>query len=474
MHEPSAPSSGLHARDEAVSVSELTFGIKATLEGTFSNVAVTGEVISARPASSGHMYFTLKDARAQLPCVVWRSTAQRLPVRLRDGMQITAWGDVQVYPPHGKYQLVVRRVAEAGLGSLLAQLEQLKQRLAAEGLLSEERKRPLPFLPRRVGVVTAATGAAIQDILTTIHRRFPARVLLYPCQVQGDGAAASVVRGLERLAAHPEVDVIIVGRGGGSLEDLWAFNDERVARAIAACPKPVVSAVGHETDTLLSDLVADRRAPTPTAAGECVVPSFDDLVRALGRDTQRLDRSMRRQLAQARLALRAERLRLGDPRRLVAEQQQRLDDQVQRLDASMRRRVGRARERCAAASGRLHNLHPRVRLRAARASLGALQHRLERCGRAHLDRHRRHLSQLTRALGHLSPTASLERGYAIVRTADGRVVRRSGDVQAGQGVQVILHRGALEATVVRTTDRHGFEAPVDAGDGSGEQQVEKA
>ncbi|PIE19994.1 MAG: exodeoxyribonuclease VII large subunit [Proteobacteria bacterium] len=276
-------------RHGALTVSQLTFRLKDTLEPRFSNLRVQGEVLSARAVSSGHLYFTLKDERAQLPCVVWRSTLQRLPLRVRDGMQVVATGDVQIYPPHGRYQLVIRRLAELGLGDLLARREALRRRLHAEGLFDPARKRPLPLLPRRIGVVTAATGAAIRDILATILRRYPAQVVLYPCRVQGPGAAASIARGVQVLAAHPGVDVLIIGRGGGSLEDLWAFEEEPVVRAVAACPIPVVSAVGHEIDRPLSDDAADVRAATPTAAGALVVPALADLRYTLAHHEARRD-----------------------------------------------------------------------------------------------------------------------------------------------------------------------------------------
>jgi exodeoxyribonuclease VII large subunit len=449
---------GSSALESTVSVRDLTFALKRMIEGEFASVAVEGEASNVKQASSGHVYFTLKDADAQLAAVMWRSTAQRSGVRLRDGMQVVAFGDVQVYAPQGKYQLIVSRVRESGLGTLLAQLEELKRRLHSEGLFDPARRRPLPFLPARIGVVTAPTGAAIRDILTTLHRRFPARVLLYPCKVQGPGAAEAIARGVEVLGAMPDIDVLIVGRGGGSIEDLWAFNEEVVVRAIAACPKPVVSAVGHEVDTLLSDYAADARAATPTAAAELVVPDLEALRDGLADAQDRMARATSRRIERARAELAARRARLADPRRVVAERQQSLDDLEARLEAALRRRLARARERDAKLGGRLHNLHPRLRLRAARAEHATMHRRLAAAMAQRLDARRRRLAELGHALSLLSPTHSLERGYAIVRDAEGRVLRTSADTSAGQPLTILLHRGAVDALVQGVTTRHAWEA----------------
>lgn len=422
------------------SVSALTFDLKAHLEGAFRGVSVEGEVISARRPGSGHLYFQLRDSGAQLRCVIWRSTAARLPLRLRDGLQIVATGDIEVYPPRGDYQLIVRHVAEAGLGDLLARREELRRRLAAEGLFDPSRKRPLPRVPRVVGVVTAARGAALRDILTTIEGRLPTRVVVAPCLVQGQGAAASIAAALERLARWPGVDVAIVGRGGGAVEDLWAFNEEVVVRAVAASPIPVISAVGHEIDEVLTDLAADVRAPTPTAAGELVVPRRAELEAELARLRERSERAMASALGQG---------------------QQRLDDLLARADVAVMRGLAARRERQRHGAARLRGLHPRVRLTAARDHLGALERRLQAAARALLLAQARRLAEARRTLGVLSPTASLERGYAIVRTGDGRVVRHARDVAQGAMVDVILHHGQLTATVTETRDAHGLE-PEDA------------
>jgi len=444
-------------RHRAVSVSELTFALKGHVERQFSNVRVFGEVISARAVQSGHLYFSLKDRGATLPVVVWRSTLARLPLRVAEGMQVIVVGDIQIYPPHGRYQLVARSVIDMGAGMLLARLEELRRQLAAEGLFDPARKRPLPLIPRRVGVVTAETGAAVRDILTTLHRRYPADVVVAPCRVQGPGAAREIASAIYAITHVPGVDVIIVGRGGGSLEDLWAFNEEAVVRAIAGCPIPVVSAVGHEIDQLLSDLAADQRAATPTAAGELVVPVMSELRQQLDARRERLRQAVTRRHIEARTRLAAVAARLSDPRRLVAERQQSVDERLMRLDHAAQRLLSRRRERLTQARAHLRHLHPRDTVAAARARAVALRERLDRAMHALLSQRRDAHAHARRTLTVLSPTASLERGYAIVRRPDGLVLRDARQVDIGANVEVILHAGALEATVAARQERNAFE-----------------
>ena len=448
---------GTSAGRGVISVAELTQRLKTAIEERFGSVRVEGEMLSVRRVSSGHLYFTLKDQGAQLPAVMWRSTASRCPVALRDGLRVVASGDVQVYPPHGRYQLVVHRVVEAGVGALLAELEALKARLHAEGLFDPHRKRPLPLLPRRVGVVTAATGAALRDIVRAVLARYPARILLAPAKVQGEGAAASIVSALEGLGRHAEVDVIVVGRGGGSLEDLWAFNEEAVVRAVAACPTPVVSAVGHEVDVVLTDHAADVRAATPTAAGALVVPRLDDLRLALDELLGRLERTLRDRVGGGRHAVQLLRTRLPEARRLVAERQQRLDDALVRLDTSMRARLARLRQHHAGSAGRIRGLHPRVRLRAARSALLAVAARRDAAASGLVRARRQNLRGIAHALELLGPVANLERGYAIVRDVEGRVVHAAGQVAAGTALHVLLRRGGLFVTVDRVAPANPFE-----------------
>mgnify|MGYP002884131768 CR=1 FL=1 len=343
------------------SVSALTHRLKGVVEGAFSNVQVEGELSNVKVSARGHVWFTLRDAGAELSAVMWGSTARRISTELRDGKKMIASGDIEIYAPHGRYRLIVRAIRDAGLGDRLVELQALRNRLAGEGLFDPSRKRPLPLLPRRVGVVTSETGDALRDILTTLERRFPSRVLLAPCRVQGDQAASEISQSIALLDAHPEVDVIIVGRGGGSIEDLWAFNEERVARAISQAETPIVSAVGHEPDHLLSDDVADARAATPTAAAELVVPSRNDLLSGLDTWTQSMARVLER--------------RIEDERDRVA-------GGVREMEVAVQRRVRAERGRTAELNARLRNLHPRQRLASERGALARLESRLVMAQRA--------------------------------------------------------------------------------------------
>jgi exodeoxyribonuclease VII large subunit len=426
------------ARDSAraQSVTALTQRLKGVVEGAFANVRVEGEISNAKVSGPGHIWFSLRDSGAELPAVIWGSIARRLAVEVRDGKKMAASGDIEIYAPHGRYQLIVRSIRDAGLGERLAELEALRRSLSEEGLFADDRKKPLPLLPRRVGIVTSETGDALRDILTTLNRRFPTRVLLAPARVQGEEAAREIAQAIDLLDAHPEVDVIIVGRGGGSIEDLWAFNEEGVARAIARAQTPIVSAVGHEPDHLLSDDVADMRAATPTAAAELVVPSRNDLLQGLDGWVQGMVRRMEHRFEGGRT--RQEGLARG-------------------LSLAMERRIRTARSRHGQLSARLRNLHPRQRLATERAAVGGLSSRLALAGRATLLSKRHRLARAKRALEVLSPIACLDRGYAIVRGPDGSVVSRAESVKPGTSLRVVLHRGALHATVDRVEARHELE-----------------
>ncbi|MEC9071408.1 MAG: exodeoxyribonuclease VII large subunit, partial [Myxococcota bacterium] len=350
-----------------------------------------------------------------------------------------------------------RQVREAGLGDLMAQLEQLKRRLHAEGLFENEHKRALPLLPRRVGVVTAPTGAAIRDILTTLADRYPTRVLLYPAKVQGPGSAAEIAEGIGALDAHPEVDVIIAGRGGGSIEDLWAFNEEVVVRAIAAATTPVVSAVGHEPDVLLSDLVADARAATPTAAAELVVPQLQTLRYEVNQIRTLMGQALTRRIGNARTTLTSLENRLTDPRRLVAERRQQVDGLRFRLQGRLQAQLSQARERRTGLAGRLKNLHPSHRVQRGKSDVEGLRGRMKVAMGHQLMQGRRSLAQARSALRVLSPVGCLERGYAIARAADGSILRDAKSSAPGQGLEILLHQGALDVTVNATRARHGLE-----------------
>ena len=425
MRAPHPPLDGT----QVPSVSNLTHRLKGVVEGAFSNVQVEGELSNVKVSARGHVWFTLRDPGAELSAVIWGSTARRIATELRDGKKMVASGDIEIYAPHGRYRLIVRSIRDAGLGDRLVELQALRARLHEEGLFDPERKQPLPLLPRRIGVVTSETGDALRDILTTLERRYPSRVLLAPCRVQGDRAAEEIAQGVAMLDAHPEVDVIIVGRGGGSIEDLWAFNEERVARAIAAAHTPVVSAVGHEPDHLLSDDVADARAATPTAAAELVVPSRNDLLAHLDAWTQAMARVMER--------------------RIDSERDQ-VSDAVRRIEHTIQRRFTHERALRAELSARLRNLHPRQRLASERATLGSLEKRLVMAQRAGALARRNRLSRVAGALEMLSPVACLERGYSILKDQNGNVVSDAERLSPGDAISVLLHKGSVDATVDQT------------------------
>jgi exodeoxyribonuclease VII large subunit len=414
------------------SVSEVVRAAARMLEARFPSVWVEGEISNLSQPRSGHVYFTLKDDSAQLPAVMFRAQAQRLRFRLEDGQKLRARGRLSIYDGQGKFQLYADDLEPVGLGALQLAFEQLKERLGAEGLFDTGRKRPLPRWPRRIGVVTSPTGAAIRDILRIAERRGRTRFLLAPCQVQGVTAPMEIVAALRLLQKQPDIDVIIVGRGGGSAEDLAAFNDERLARAIAACPVPVVSAVGHEVDFTIADFVADLRAPTPSAAAELVVPLFSQLVEQIDQARERLLRAGRRQIDDARLEL---------------------DGELGRASSALGQKLTRARRQVEQESRRLAALHPTTRLHRDRADLQLLATRLRRRMEQQLLAERRTLGVATGKLDALSPLRVLERGYSLVRTSEGHVVTDADQVSPGEKVEVRLARGTLGCAVESTPKR---------------------
>ena len=455
-----------------LSIGELTDQIKDLLEANLFNLWVVGELSQLNLHRNGHVYLTLKDAEARIDGVVWRSTVARLRYRPAIGEQVLAFGRVAVYPPRGGYQFVIDDLQPAGAGRLHAAFEALKQRLAEEGLFAAERKRQIPLLPRAVGVVTSPSGAARRDIEAVVHRRSPQiPIVLYPARVQGPGAADDVAAGIEAVARVPGVDVVIVGRGGGSVEDLWAFNEEVVARAIAACPLPVISAVGHETDLTIADLVADLRAPTPSAAAEAAVPERDQLLAWVDSLVDRLDRAWDGRLARrrARLAHLEQAFVRGlafDDRRLTLHRlgerlgraargrreagTRRLSGLAERLRAcDPAARVVGARRRLTRAGARLEALAPRL-VDPGRRRVEALSDRLEADAARRVPRLQADWRELMAKLHGLSPLASLARGYSIT-LHDGRVVRSANELAPGDAIDVLLHRGRLRA-LVRTTE----------------------
>lgn len=437
------------AEPKIYTVTSLTTAIHRVLSAHFDDVRVMGEVSGFKVWTSGHAYFTLKDNSAQIRCVLFRQVLRYLKFKPADGMAVVARGAVEVRQERGEYQLIVTSMEPLGAGALQVAFEQLKQKLAAEGLFDAARKRPLPPYPRRIGIVTSPQGAVIQDMLNILLRRFPGlHIRLYPTVVQGEGAVEGIVEGIRYFSEHPWADVVIVGRGGGSLEDLWAFNEEPVARAIAACTVPVISAVGHETDFTIADFVADLRAPTPSAAAELVVKNRADLLEGLASLLRRAWRAMQLHWNEARHKL----------------QQYGAD----RASGLIRRRVALAWQSLDEADQRLRRADPRARLAAGRASLDQLDRRAAERVRALLHQARlrlellvprlpegvrRHLEQakqraaLARArLEALSPLNVLERGYAIVKREDGRIVREASDAPPGTKLRIRLRRDELRAT----------------------------
>jgi exodeoxyribonuclease VII large subunit len=388
-----------------LTVSELTGQIQACLEGNFPSVAVRGEISGLSIAGSGHVYFTLKDDTAQIRAVMWRSRAVRLRFAVADGLQVVSVGGLDVYPARGSYQLVVDELIPDGIGPLELAFRQLHDRLAAEGLFAPERKRPLPRFPRRIALVTSPDGAAVRDMLQVITRRWrAAQILIVPVPVQGEGAAARIASGVRLLARIPGIDVAIAGRGGGSLEDLWAFNEEVVARAIAASPIPIISAVGHEIDVTIADLVADRRALTPSEAGEIVVPDYCELLVGLQHARDRMTSLLRERAAAARarldgLAARRPFSRPWDALRMRAE---RLDDCERRLHALIRQRHEAAQAQWQTAAA---------------------------------------------ALDALSPLRVLQRGYTLTLHEDGAVVRGADELACGETVVTRFHSGTARSRV---------------------------
>src|SRR5712671_3813267 len=417
------------------SVSELTREIKAIVEGRFPSVLVKGEVSNLRAPSSGHLYFTLKDADACLDAVLFRTEARRLRFSVQNGLSLVARGRLALYEPQGRYQLVCDTVEPLGAGALQVAFEQLKERLQKEGLFESTRKRKLPFLPRRIAVVTSPSGAAVHDFLRVLHRRFAnLPVLIVPARVQGEGAAQEIARGIVRAAKQPRVDVVVVARGGGSLEDLWAFNEEVVARALCGCPVPTVSAVGHEIDVTIADYCADVRAPTPTAAAELIARVKDELSADLAQRKARLGRAIRGQLERKRGQLDKLRGRVADPRRRIEDM---LHDQL----AARQQMLRALRER-------LQSQHPRERLHRLEREVARLEQKLRSLAGRALAARRHRYEGLTARLDALSPLKVLARGYAVAFDERGHALQRAAQVQPGERVRVRLHEGELSAQVV--------------------------
>jgi exodeoxyribonuclease VII large subunit len=434
-----------------VTVSELTAAIRGLLETSFGDIWVDGEISNCRLWNTGHLYFTLKDGGAQIKAVMFRSAVRYLRFKPEDGLRVIARGRLGVYEPKGEYQFVCEHLEPHGLGALQLAFEQLKKKLQAEGLFDPARKRPLPALPRKIGIVTSLDGAAIRDIIKVLQRRHPnAHLVIRPARVQGEGAAADLAQALRAIVKVPGVQVVIVGRGGGSLEDLRAFNHEILARAIAASPVPIISAVGHETDVTIADFVADLRAPTPSAAAEMVVAAKDEFFGRIDRLAQRLRTGARAALQRRRASVHALssrrglagwQARLGMRGRHAAE----LTHQLRRTaiaGIARRDRVYRTLRL------RLESRDLRRHLAAIRTRLGAANGRLTLAAGASRHRAESRLTSLAGRLENLSPLAVLARGYAVCWNEDRTaIVRRAATVTVGDRVHVTLHEGAIDCEV---------------------------
>ena len=434
---------------EILSVSELTARIKYLLEAEFGAVWMWGEISNLRQPSSGHLYLTLKDEDAQVRAVMFRTQQRYLDFDPADGHEVLVRGRVSVYEPRGEYQIILDYMEPRGEGALRLAFEKLKARLAAEGLFDQDRKKELPFLPRRVAVVTSPTGAAVRDFVRVARERFPNVTLsIYPVPVQGEEAPPRIAEAIHDLNQWGGFDVIVVTRGGGSLEDLWAFNEEIVVRAVAASGIPVVSAVGHEQDFSIADFAADMRAPTPSAAAALIFREKAALSSHMGGMIRRLVSGVR-----GRLELTGERLahlvtRLGDPRRTLSDRRLRLDDLTESLIQETRLGLVEKRQAMREAQARLVPSGPQARLIVLRAGLTALTRDLVREGRSDLSRSRDRLAALAVRLGDLSPLAVLERGYALARKRPGlAAVRSSSQVSPGERLNLLLGRGELDVIV---------------------------
>ncbi|MDH1053742.1 exodeoxyribonuclease VII large subunit [Aquipseudomonas alcaligenes] len=436
---------------EALSVSQLNNRARLLLEDVFAQVWVEGEISNLAKPASGHLYFTLKDSQAQVRCALFRQNATRVRQALRDGLAVRVRGKVSLFEGRGDYQLILDTVEPAGDGALRLAFEALKEKLSAEGLFASERKRALPAHPQRIGIVSSPTGAVIRDIISVFRRRAPQVALtLTPTAVQGREATAQIVRALQ-LADRAGFDAIILARGGGSLEDLWCFNEEAVARAVADCVTPIVSAVGHETDVSISDFVADVRAPTPSAAAELLAPDSSDLQRRLDSLSRRLALSLRTRLSREQLRLEGLARRLRHPGERLRQQAQRLDDLDMRLRRAFAQQSTSRHERLARLDGRLHAQHPGRALALLRQRLDSLGERLPRAIELQLRQQRRQLENLAQTLHIVSPLATLGRGYSILLDERGQAVRSAAQTRPGQRLKARLGEGELD---VRVEDNH--------------------
>lgn len=441
--------------EAAISVSQLNRRVRALLEKGIAQLWVEGEISNLSRPASGHIYFSLKDDTAQVSAAWFRQRQRGPAVGYKNGDRVLAFGRVSLYEARGNYQLIVERMEPAGEGVLKRRFEALKKKLLEEGLFDEQRKKALPTLPTRIGVITSPSGAAVRDILSVLGRRFPAvPVVIYPAAVQGDAAPGELIEALDTAVRRDECDVLIIGRGGGSLEDLWAFNDEQLARAIAACPLPIISAVGHEVDFTIADFVADVRAPTPSGAAEIVVPSQHDWERRIASLALRIGRIGQRSVEDRgqRMDWLARRLAAASPAATLRRQQDKLRESRGRLTAAMRQRLLSDKNQLQVIGGTLLQQSPAIAVQRSLSQLSALRQRLSTSAHAMLAAADHRTALLGRALHSVSPLATLDRGYAIVMDAStNKALLDASDVRVGDDIRAHLARGEIVATVNEVT-----------------------
>jgi exodeoxyribonuclease VII large subunit len=435
-----------------VTVTALTKYIKRKFEVDphLQDLWIKGEISNFTYHSRGHMYFTLKDENARIQAVMFAGYNRYLAFRPENGMNVLVRGEISVYEPSGNYQIYVKEMQPEGIGNLYLAYEQLKKHLEAEGLFSPEHKKPIPLFPRYIGVVTSPTGAAIRDIVTTIRRRYPlATIILFPTLVQGEHAAASIVRSIEKANELGYIDVLIVGRGGGSIEELWAFNEESVARAIFASNIPIISAVGHETDFTIADFVADLRAPTPTGAAELAVPHVTELVERISQRNVRLIRAMKEKMAMEseRLARLQKSYAFRYPKKLYEQKEQQLDSLLERLKRQTERLIERRRERFEQLQLKLQTHHPAEQLSKMIEKQQMLTKSLEKEIQALLKQKQLQFTALLSQLHVLSPLKIMERGYSLVYNEKEELVKSIHQLQPGDAIQVRLQDGRLDCYV---------------------------
>lgn len=432
----------------AFSVSELNRQVKSLLESSFLQVRVQGEISNFAKPSSGHWYFTLKDGKAQVKCALFRNRNLRVKFLPKDGDQVVLTAKVSLYEGRGDFQLIGEMLEADGEGQLQQAYEALKAALSKEGLFSNEHKQPIPSHPKHLGVITSPSGAAIHDILSVLKRRFPSLpVTIYPSAVQGAEAALQLKAALTLAQQHKQADLIIIGRGGGSLEDLWPFNDEALARAIFACPVPIISAVGHEVDFSIADLVADLRAPTPSAAAELISPDQDALRILLDQQANRLGRQVKELLFRQHQRVLHLRQRLRHPGERIREQQNKLNTTEQRLLSTINQHLTNAKHRYSLQEQKLKQLHPSSKIEQRRSQLLRHEERLTHLLHQRSDQRRYSLGQLITRLNAVSPLATLERGYAIVQSSKGEVITQTDQINVGDIVTNRLHKGSFNSRV---------------------------